>query len=384
MKKVDAYLCGYYGMENSGDDALLYATAWGVRKYLQAESVTVSSSQSHQLTGFGGTPPSQSTRQRFRGHRRLQQYRAAFNSSCVVFGGGSVFHTAQDISIKRHLLRLSRGSNHYAMGVGLGPFKNTAAEKACAKFLNESRFTGLRDPASYELAKSIAPRANLMLTFDLAPLLLAQTVRPLREVPRAGIAVSLCPIFEAQGEVQQTALLKDLADSLRTIYQTTGEVIYLLDFNGHSSFGDVKIHQTLKAMLGDAIPVRHIPYEPDPIAVLQRMHQFKLVVGMRLHASILAYLAGTPTVVLEYHSKCRGWGEQIGLSERYRFATNEFDGSLFKAQVLAGLENSFSMPKLSVRRAISLSEGNWSNEYVSKKSEIYSGHSSLQQVSAYN
>jgi len=139
----------------------------------------------------------------------------------------------------------------------------------------------------------------------------------------------------------------------------------------------------LKALLGESIPVRHIPYEPDPIAVLQRMHQFKLVVGMRLHASILAYLAGTPTVVLEYHSKCRGWSEQIGLGEQYRFATSEFDGALFEAQVLAGLGSSFSMPKLSVRRAVSLSKSNWSNEYVSKKSEIYGGHSSLQQVSAY-
>ena len=38
MEMVDAYLCGYYGMENSGDDALLYATAWGARNFLGAKS----------------------------------------------------------------------------------------------------------------------------------------------------------------------------------------------------------------------------------------------------------------------------------------------------------------------------------------------------------
>lgn len=384
MKMVDAYLCGYYGMENSGDDALLYATAWGVRNFMGAKSVTVSSARTHQLAGFGGTRPSQSATQRFRGHRRLQQYNAAFKSQCVVFGGGSVFHTAQDINIKRHLLRLSRGRDHYAMGVGLGPFQNIAAEKACAEFLKESRFTGLRDQASFDLAKSLAPNANLQLTFDLAPLLLAQKVRPLRPVPRSGVAVNLCPIFNAKGESQQRSLLVELAQALRSIYQATGETIFLLDFNGHSNMGDIAIHQELKQLLGEGVSVRHIPYEPDPLAVLQRMHQFKLVVGMRLHASILAYLANTPAVVLEYHSKCKGWCEQIGLNERYRFNTQEFDRVRFEKNVIVGLTKNFSMPTLAIGRAVSLAKNNWSNEYVSQKSEVHGDNSSFQQAPSYS
>ena len=89
------------------------------------------------------------------------------------------------------------------MGVGLGPFQNVAAEKSCTEFLKECRFTGVRDQTSFDLAKSLAPDANLRLTFDLAPLLLAQKERPLRAMPRSGIAVSLCPVFNAKGESQQ-------------------------------------------------------------------------------------------------------------------------------------------------------------------------------------
>jgi len=214
--------------------------------------------------------------------------------------------------------------------------------------------------------------------------LLAQKVRPLRAMPRAGIAVSLCPVFKAKGEAQQRALLVELAKALRSIYRATGETIYLLDFNGHLNLGDVAVHQALKALLGDAVPVRHIPYEPDPIAVLQRMHQFKLVVGMRLHASILAYLAGTPTVVLEYHTKCKGWSEQIGLHERYRFSSEKFDCARFEKVVEEGIAKNFCMPTLPISRAVSLAKTNWSNQYVNQEGEVYSGHSALQQRSSYS
>ena len=41
LKKYDAYLVGYYGMRNSGDDALMYATAWGAKHLIGCNKTKV-------------------------------------------------------------------------------------------------------------------------------------------------------------------------------------------------------------------------------------------------------------------------------------------------------------------------------------------------------
>ncbi len=380
---MKAYLCGYYGMQNSGDDALLYASAWAAKHYLGASSASVSSPRPIEVPCFGVLPAKQSAQQGFRGQRRLQQYWSANQSNAVIFGGGSVLHSAQDISIKRHLMRLSRGKHHYACGVGVGPFESVEAEKLCAKFLRECTFVGLRDAESFELAKSIAPDANLQLTFDLAPLLLEQKNRMLKQVPRSGIAVSLCPVFKAGQAIDQSKMLKELAYALREAQQETGETIHLIDFNGHDTFGDRDIHLQLRRLLGDSARVRHIPYDPDPLSVLQRMLRFKVLIGMRLHASILAYLASTPVLNLEYHSKCAGWSEQIGHALSQRFCSQNLMGFELKHCLITGLSQHFLMPEMSLSRAISLSKTNWSNDHVATKHSFYGSDSSVQQTRAH-
>ncbi len=374
---MNAFLCGYYGMKNSGDDALLYSTAWAAKHLLNVRSVSVSSPCPMSLPGFGIQPPGLTEAQTYRGQRRLQHYVAAYRSERVIFGGGSVFHTAQDISIKNHLMSLSKGHSHYACGVGLGPFKTVSAEKACRKFLNKCDFVGVRDKESLDVALSLAPDAHVQLTFDLAPLLLVQKERSLKQTARSGIAVSLCPVFDCADDDQEQRMLLELAEALRQTQQETGEVIYLIDFNGHDSLGDRQIHQKLRSLLGEECTVRHIPYDPDPISVLQRMYRFKLLVGMRLHAAVFAYLTGTPAFSLEYHSKCGGWSEQIGQRPEYRFSTATLDADQLKNQAISGLQRSFLMPSLPVSRAIALSKTNWSNDYVNVNPSLLCGHPAL-------
>jgi polysaccharide pyruvyl transferase WcaK-like protein len=56
MKKYDAYLVGYYGMKNSGDDALMYATAWGAQNYFDVQKAIISSSYDMQIPEIGLIP----------------------------------------------------------------------------------------------------------------------------------------------------------------------------------------------------------------------------------------------------------------------------------------------------------------------------------------
>lgn len=362
MRTNDVYLCGYYGMKNSGDDALLLASAWGAKQYFETQSMVINSPVPLKIEGMGRQPSVLVQQEKFFGQNRLRQYRAAANSAHIVFGGGSVFHSSRDITVFRHMMMLAGSGPHRAIGVGLGPFKDSRAEVACKKFLNECDFVGVRDQQSFEVAQAIAPHAAVSLTFDLAPLLLEIPYHnnTLNTVPRRGIGVALCPNERFNGNAMaETTRLKALAASLHSTYQATGEPIYLIDFNGHEDLGDSQVHDELRALLSHEIPVFRINYDSNPLRLLSRLGGFKAVIGMRLHASVMAFLVNTPVLSLNYHSKCDGWCEQIGMHKNYRIDAKVLDSDVLTQYLVDGLEHGFSPSSLSPQQSLSLAKHNF-------------------------
>lgn len=359
-----SFLVGYYGMLNTGDDALLNATAWGAKRFLNAEGFHLNAPRPVTLSSNETLPDCLVEKQLFPAQNRLRQYKAAIDSNRVIFGGGSVLHNARDINLKRHLMRLSSGRHHLALGVGLGPFVDSKAEKACRSFLQECQFVGVRDAQSYDIAQSIAPEANVELTFDLAPQLLAMPGAGLLDVERRGIAVCLCPRERLSGDLEaESERLKLLASALDTIHLFTQEKIYFVDFNGHPALGDKQVHQELASILSPETAHAFIEYNANPLLVLQRMASFKSVISMRLHAAVFGFLTNTPVVSLNYHRKCNAWGEQIGMPEEYLFDASEFDPRVLANQVCLGISEGFKRSEMSVEKALELSMTNWSMCY---------------------
>lgn len=371
------YLCGYYGMSNSGDDALLLAAAWGAREFLGAKEFKVSCQKPVQLADIVSSTATLSAPQTFRGENRLRQYFMAMSTQSVIFGGGSVLHTAQDINIKRDIMRFAGKESSAALGVGIGPFKNIEAEKSCGKFLNECGFVGVRDKGSFAQAKSIAPNANVRLTFDLAPGLL-RIRAPKKPVAREGVCVCLCPVESLAGNMDaERKNIDRIAKTLRGIYKATGESITLLDLNGHETLGDSIPHSYLREKLGADVPVKHLRYQQDPLAVLDTLATFKLVVSMRLHGSILAYLAETPVISLNYHSKCEGWCEQVGMHVDMQYRSDDIDREKFVETVYRGLSEGFPSPLLRIEEAVRRSLTNWSFDHGQAIKQNFCSHSSL-------
>jgi polysaccharide pyruvyl transferase WcaK-like protein len=79
-----------------------------------------------------------------------------------------------------------------------------------------------------------------------------------------------------------------------------------------------------------------LPHTPDEFSANAR--RCALVVTMRLHAAVLAALAGTPTVMLEYQPKCRDFARSIG-SEQHLVRTDGLSAGTFVDGVLALLDN---------------------------------------------
>jgi polysaccharide pyruvyl transferase WcaK-like protein len=380
LKKYEAYLVGYYGMSNSGDDALMHATAWATRNLLHCQTTSIGLYGPAKNKIKTNHQQALSFNQKFPGQNRLLHYQAALQSKAIVFGGGSVLHSESDINLKRHLMTLAGRNNSRAVGVSIGPFHSIAAEKSCTKFLNECAFVGVRDQKSLAMAKSLAPNANVEKTFDLAPLLLcAQKQKPLT-TKRKGIALSLCPIAtNAMGEVDkkaEQARIHSFCELITLLYQNTGETITLLEFNGHSLLGDWQINNAILSRLHNKVPVVFKRYNPNPFAVLKDLASYKVVISMRLHGAILGYLANTPVLSINYHEKCQGWCQQIGLKDKYQFSPQQLTVKKLVWQIEQGLSYGFIPPSLPVSSAVKSSLSNWSISHETSK--LYSRYSTIQ------
>lgn len=354
-----SYLVGYYGMKNTGDDALLTACTHWSKEYLGSQEVIVNTPLDMEIPFHGHTHSILEEKQRFPAQNRFRQYKAAYASNQIVFGGGSVLQNQRDIDLKRDLITLSGNHQSVALGIGIGPFENTKAEKSCAHLLNTLDYVGVRDQISYDIAKSIAPWANVDYTFDLAPSLLPLIKDNLQHKTRKGIAVCLCPHEELKGRpVSQIKRHKEIAEALRRVYALTGEPITFVDFNGHDELGDHAVHQEV-ALLMRGVPHEIISYNANPLATLNKMSEFKVVLSMRLHASIFAFLMDTPVISMDYHQKCAAWCEQIGMPSQYHFPTDETNRESLSETLFAGLELGFERNTLSVNNAIQRSMNNW-------------------------
>jgi polysaccharide pyruvyl transferase WcaK-like protein len=379
FKKYDAYLVGYYGMKNSGDDALMYATAWAAKNILGCKNTKVGLYGDYTRDTPSENKVDLSCSQQFPGQNRILHYGTAIQSKRIIFGGGSVFHSSRDINLKRQLMSLANKRSSLAVGVGLGPFNSTKAEKSCAKFLNECGYIGVRDQASFELGKSLAPHANLHKTFDLAPLLLYSNQYKRKQIKRKGIALTLCPVaINAMGEVDAEKEEKracQFADLITKIFNQTGEPITLIEFNGHTLLGDWQIYTRISKYLDNSIQVKVKSYEPNPIALLDHLSGYKAILSMQLHGSILGYLAKTPVISINYHNKCTGWCKEVGMPEDYQIDLNNIHTEHITRHLQEGISTGFQQAKLSIHHALNHSLSNWSMQH--EKCKFYSSYSAI-------
>ena len=367
IKKYDTYLVGYYGMQNSGDDALLLASIIGAKTYLNSHSLLVSANTKIEFSGYEFDINPIRDSQLFKGQNRLNHYRGAMKSDRVIFGGGSVFHSSQDIQIKRHLMALTEPKKCMALGVGIGPFNDKQAEQQCQAFLNECGFVGVRDKASYELAKQLAPEANVELTFDLAPMLALSAESQIQR-QEEGILINVCPVpKDALGHTNATEeqqLIEKMSEVIEQLWQQLQQPISLLSMNGHKQFGDDAICQALVEKFADKLPIKFIPYQANPFSMMNTIRNHQVFVSMRLHGLVFGYLTGTPVVALNYHNKGKQWCEQVGLPIQQRFDAKNFSSHSLLNTLIQGVNFGFNEPVFALNDAIAKSVLNWSNRYV--------------------
>jgi polysaccharide pyruvyl transferase WcaK-like protein len=359
------FLAGYYGMHNTGDDAMLAAAAWGIRQYLAPDRILVNVACLPEFPGAEHLTPIYAPVQRFKGENRLRGYRAVLLSRSLVYGGGSLFHTSSVIRSHINQLKLAGKGPHYAVGVALGPFGNIEDERTCAGFLRRLEFIGLRDRESLEIARTIAPEVRSEKTFDLALLFPRSAGLNIGDPgiagQRRGIGLSLCDYerFSGGDLKREETRRKKLIELLRRLDPAGIDELVFMDFNGHPVYGDRKLHEEIAASLDNRFKVRHLPYCADPLTMLRAIASLRLVLAMRLHAAIFGYLAHTPTFILSYHPKCTAWAKEIGTAKQYLYDSVDFELSSMSEQINSVLDGNYLEPGLAPASAEAMAMKNW-------------------------
>jgi polysaccharide pyruvyl transferase WcaK-like protein len=311
-----AALLGYFGQKNAGDDAFLRISDWAVRRVCGATVV---------MASMPAPPPWGAIVPLWfpDGKPAIWRFKEAFESTLcwrvphVVFAGGSNLHSSNMLGRFVQLVRRAGGGPHFAVGIGVGPFRDRAAERLCGELLGMLSFVGCRDEQSYERARALAPSARVELTADIAPLLpVVAAPRAHPTAARRGLGVVLCPYERVHGGdvAREQQRLDTVADAVAAAARRGAvDEIVLVDMNSHPVKGDVVMHDVLEARLATTpVAVRRVRYAEDPIATLDVIAGLRSIVTMRLHGAVFAYCAGTPAVVLAYHEKSYGWATSVG------------------------------------------------------------------------
>jgi polysaccharide pyruvyl transferase WcaK-like protein len=358
-----AALLGYFGQKNAGDDAFLRIGDWAVRRVCGATIVMASMPDAPPWGGivplwFPDAKPG------------IWRFKDAFESTLcwkarnVVFAGGSNLHSAVMLRRFVQLVRRAGSGPHFAVGIGVGPFRDSAAERLCGELLEMLSFVGCRDTQSYARARAVAPAARVELTADIAPLLpLVAAPRAQRPGGRRGLGIVLCPYERVHGG--DAAREQERLDAVAGVVSSAArrgavDEIVLVDMNSHPVKGDVVMHDPLEAQLATLpVTVRRVRYAEDPIATLDTIAGLRSIVTMRLHGAVFAYCAGTPAVVLAYHEKCYGWAESVGYPQALVVDATPIDRDALAAAVAQVCADDVPVATLPLVEAQRLAWRNW-------------------------
>lgn len=320
-------ICGYYGVSNVGDCSILQALKGLVSQYHPKSEITVMGASN--LFPFG---IKSFFRAIFRPFLWLKPYRLIKSCDRFILGGGGLFTNEEmpwvPVFWALHgAVAYLMGKPVYCLGVSVSPI--SGLNKLVTKwFLGRCQTVVVRDPASQKLLKSWG--ISCELGTDLA---LALDYSPTHKKDSKKFIVLSIRRFKKDDEI----LYKKLAQCCDSIVEKKGMDIRLIPFQQGDEFDVVVLNKILAQCLhGEHIFVDK--YYDNLGELLSVLSQASLVIGMRLHATILSLLVGTPFIALSYMKKVSDfWAEfnDIKTLDLNRFSIDELTNSTSKL-----LENS--------------------------------------------
>jgi polysaccharide pyruvyl transferase CsaB len=306
MRRQGILACGYYGFANLGDEAVLAGLVHGLQQAGFTEPVAVLSAdtgyteRAHHVLAV----PRTDIRAVWRSMRRARVF---------VLGGGSLL---QDVTSARSIvyylgmqvLARRAGCRIAWIGQGIGPLQRRWTRRWAAWSARQAEVVVVRDPASADVLRAMGVR-SVQVGADLSFLLPEANTengwRILRQLgfPQGDAWIAISPRYGAEGRAPLVPLLRSLA---RYAQQQWEAGIVLLPMQLPR---DRELVEKIAQDLPEAIVLR------EPLSVQEGKDVLaccRVVVGVRLHALMLAAASGVPALAISYDPKVRAFWEPVG------------------------------------------------------------------------
>lgn len=283
---VRVAIFGYYGFGNLGDEAVLCAMLAHLKDALPGVEACV----------LSGDPGWTESVHGVRSVRRtdLVAVRRVFRcADLVCSGGGSLF---QDATSWRSpvfyglLHELARGRPVLVYAQGIGPLRRRASRAVTRRAMEQAAGITVRDRDSAELLRRLGVRRPVEVVAD-----------PALDLPApdgvGGEALAVC--VRPWAGVPHDAVV----EAVREVVRRTGLAARVVCLHRQA---DLAASRHVAARLGAelVVPAR-------PLDALQALAAARVVVGMRLHALVLAAAAGVPFLGLSYDPKVSAFADSL-------------------------------------------------------------------------
>jgi polysaccharide pyruvyl transferase CsaB len=288
---VKLVVSGYYGYGNAGDEAVLAGMLRTLRDHDRDLEFTVLSGDPdhtrhmHDVEAVDRSAP-------------LAVARSLRGADGLVSGGGSLLQdrtSIRPIFYYGGVMRMARwlGRPYVMHAQGLGPIRRGINRRLAAEALRHARHVSLRDRPSIDLARSLGVHRRI----DLVP----DPALALQAAPRRGGGHLLVAVRAWDSPVPFLGPLRNalaaLSDEMRIV--------------ALPMHGSVDLEPSREVVAG--LPNAEVL---DPDSTLQEqlaaIGSARLVLGMRLHAVILAAGAGVPALAFSYDPKVDAFAAQVG------------------------------------------------------------------------
>jgi polysaccharide pyruvyl transferase CsaB len=320
---------GHYGFTNTGDEAILLSMVSHLRELCPGIRVVVTSGSPAKTAATLGVQAIQ--------WYSLQALREAVaECDLVIIGGGGLFHDYREVDPEAFLT-----DNHSGLGffsspvvlaslyekpvmlyaVGIGPLFSEHGRKltqfACA---NAAAIT-VRDSGSKEILESIGVAArNITVTADPTfgmPIRKdADLIGYVQALRTSSPVIAVAPRYWNTG-VDQEFWETELARALdRFLADRPGTLLFIpLQRIARPNEDDAHTAESIKARMRAKNRAEVMTCDLSPQQVQTVLSECDLVVGMRLHSTILAMSVGVPLVGLSYDPKVENIMGQAGLRD---------------------------------------------------------------------
>jgi polysaccharide pyruvyl transferase CsaB len=285
MSPTKAVLCGYYGMGNAGDEALLVS----LLQMLPTEVEPIVLSGNPQATKKSYGVASCDRKSTFALLKVLQQ------SDVFIWGGGSLMQDATSIASPIYYAGLmalaqQRGLKTIAWAQGIGPLNKSLTRWLTKQVLLGCNAVSVRDQASAKLLSNwqIKP----LIAPDPVWALQSQTPPTLPDTDKSMVAVVLRshPLLTPER-------LQTLIQALQDFQTKSNSFILVIPFQPAQ---DQAIAEQIASQLQQDYAIMSIP---NPQQLKGLFKKVKMAIGMRLHSLIMAAAEGCRCFALSYDPK---------------------------------------------------------------------------------